>query len=422
MNNTSHQEAAEKEKKGLSPSEPTNQSHTQQQHEPKSSDSTASSNPGPAPQDDDQSVKSDPAKTPTSATSANQYWQPPKRKWIVTALLVMILLLGVLMILRAWQLPPFRNSMVSTDNAYVRGQTTIISPQVTGYVTKVYVQDFDDVKAGEPLIQIDDRIYKQKVAAASAGINLQDSNLANFDQNRRSKEAALAAREAEIANAQAQLQKAQADMTRVNILVADGSLSLRERDQTRAALKQAQTAVAQAKAQYRVAQEDLKSTHVGKTGLKANVDNARAQLGLAEIDLSNTIVRAPENGRLSEISVKNGQLVNAGSQLMFLVPKRKWVVANFKEAQTANIRVGQPAWFTIDALNHAKIKGYVEKISPAAGSEFSAIKPDTTTGNFVKVPQRIAVRIHIDEHSELFDRLRPGMSVEVSIDTSKVKS
>ena len=107
---------------------------------------------------------------------------------------------------------------------------------------------------------------------------------------------------------------------------------------------------------------------------------------------------------------------------MFLVPKRKWVVANFKEAQTANIRVGQPAWFKVDALNHVKIKGFVEKISPAAGSEFSAIKPDTTTGNFVKVPQRIAVRIRIDDKTELFERLRPGMSVEVSIDTSKVKS
>lgn len=359
--------------------------------------------------------------TSPTQPSANQ-WQPPKRKWFVTAMLVLVLMLGVLMILRAWKLPPFRNSMVSTDNAYVRGQTTIISPQVTGYVTKVYVQDFDEVKAGQPLIQIDDRIYKQKVAAAEAGIGLQDSSLANYEQNRRIKEANLVAREADIANAQAQLEKAQADMARVNVLVADGSLSLRERDQTRAALKQAQTGVAEAKAQYRVAQEDLKSTHVNKGGLKANVDNAHAQLGLAQIDLSNTVVRAPENGRLSEISVKNGQLVNAGTQLMFLVPARKWVVANFKEAQTANIRVGQPAWFTVDALNGAKIRGTVEKISPAAGSEFSAIKPDTTTGNFVKVPQRIAVRIRIDNHNELFERLRPGMSVVVSIDTTRVKA
>lgn len=359
---------------------------------------------------------------PSPAQPVASQWQPPKRKWFVTAILVLILMLGILMILRAWKLPPFRNAIVSTDNAYIRGQTTIISPQVTGYVTKVYVQDFDDVKAGQPLIQIDDRIYKQKVAAAEAGIGLQDSSLANYEQNRSSKEATLAARAADIANAQAQLEKAQADMARVNILVADGSLSLRERDQTRAALKQAQTGVTQAKAQYRIAQEDLKSTQINKSGLKANVDNAHAQLGLAQIDLSNTVVRAPDNGRLSEITVKNGQLVNAGTQLMFLVPSRKWVVANFKEAQTANIRVGQPAWFTVDALNGAKISGTVEKISPAAGSEFSAIKPDTTTGNFVKVPQRIAVRIRIDNHNELFERLRPGMSVVVNIDTTRVRT
>lgn len=420
MNNTHHQDSDQAEKKDTKQSKNSNQPQNNTDTESVQNNSPAQIEQQKQPAN--QPEKIDPAKATTSQTTSSDYWQPPKRKWIVTAILVIVLLLGVLMILRAWQLPPFRDSMVSTDNAYVRGQTTIISPQVTGYVTKVYVQDFDNVSAGQPLIQIDDRIYKQKVAAAAAGINLQDSILSNFDQNRRSKEAALVARQANIANAQAQLEKARADMARVNFLVADGSLSLRERDQTRAALKQTQTGVAEAKAQYRVAQEDLKSIHVNKSGLKANVDNARAQLGLAEIDLANTIVRAPENGRLSEISVKNGQLVNAGTQLMFLVPKRKWVVANFKEAQTANIRVGQPAWFTVDALNHAKIKGIVEKISPAAGSEFSAIKPDTTTGNFVKVPQRIAVRIRIDDHSEIFERLRPGMSVEVSINTSKAHS
>ncbi|MDF7676148.1 HlyD family secretion protein [Neisseriaceae bacterium ESL0693] len=354
----------------------------------------------------------------TQVKSASQ-WHPPQHKRWVTMGLIALLIIGVMLILNAWKLPPFQGSMVSTDNAYIRGQTTVISPQVTGYVTKVYVQDFDHVQAGQPLIQIDDRIYRQKVAAAEAGINIQDSTLANFDQNRRSKEATLVSRQADIANAKAQLQRAQADMNRVNALVADGSLSLRERDQTLATLKQAQTGLAEAQAQYKVAEEDLKSTFVGKKGLEANVNNARAQLGLAQIDLSNTVVRAPQAGQLSEISVKNGQLVNAGTQLMFLVPHKKWIVANFKEAQTANIRLGQPAWFKVDALNGAKIKGVVENISPAAGSEFSAIKPDTTTGNFVKVPQRISVRIRIDDKNKLFSRLRPGMSVVVTIDTRK---
>lgn len=356
---------------------------------------------------------------PNTVAAPPSQWHPPQRKRIITIGLIILLLIGILLILNAWKLLPFQNSIVSTDNAYIRGQTTIISPQVSGYVTKVYVQDFDDVKANQPLIQIDNRIYSQKVAAAQAGVHIQQNTLANFDQTRRSKEATVKARQADIANAQAQLQRAQADMLRANALVTDGSLSLREHDQTLATLKQAQTALEEAKAQYKVAQEDLKSTFVGKTGLEANVDNAQAQLGLAEIDLSNTVVRAPEAGRLSEISVKNGQLVNAGTQLMFLVPNKKWVVANFKEAQTANIRPGQHAWFKVDALDGAKIKGTVEKISPAAGSEFSAIKPDTTTGNFIKVPQRISVRIKIDDQDQLFDRLRPGMSVRVTIDTRK---
>ena len=356
---------------------------------------------------------------PNTVAAPPSQWHPPQRKRIVTIGLIILLLIGILLILNAWKLLPFQNSIVSTDNAYIRGQTTIISPQVSGYVTKVYVQDFDDVKANQPLIQIDSRIYSQKVAAAQAGVHIQQNTLANFDQTRRSKEATVKVRQADIANAQAQLQRAQADMQRVNALVTDGSLSLREHDQTLATLKQAQTALEEAKAQYKVAQEDLKSTFVGKTGLEANVDNAQAQLSLAEIDLSNTVVRAPEAGRLSEISVKNGQLVNAGTQLMFLVPNKKWVVANFKEAQTANIRPGQHAWFKVDALDGAKIKGTVEKISPAAGSEFSAIKPDTTTGNFIKVPQRISVRIKIDDQDQLFDRLRPGMSVRVTIDTRK---
>lgn len=377
-----------------------------------------------APANQQQKVAAQPAPQNASAGASTPnkpatQWRPPQRTRAVTIGLIVLLLIGIMLILNTWKLPPFRSAFVSTDNAYIRGQTTIISPQVTGYVTKVYVQDFDNVQAGQPLIQIDDRIYRQKVDAAEAGINMQNSTLANFDQNRHSKEATLTSRQADIANAKAQLQRAEADMQRVNSLVAEGSLSLRERDQTLATLKQAQTSVTVAQAQYKVAEEDLKSTFVGKKGLEANVNNAKAQLGLAQIDLSNTIVRAPEAGQLSEISVKNGQLVNAGTQLMFLVPQKKWIVANFKEAQTTNIRLGQPAWFQVDALNGAKIKGVVEKISPAAGSEFSAIKPDTTTGNFVKVPQRIAVRIRIDDKDKLFSRLRPGMSVVVTIDTSK---
>lgn len=328
-----------------------------------------------------------------------------------------IILAGALAILYAWGLPPFRPASQSTDNAYVRGQTTIIAPQVGGYVTEVLVQDFERVKAGQILVRIDDRIYRQRVAQGSASIAAQSANLSNSEQSRRSAEAQVQLQDAAAANARAQLVRAQADMRRVNELVDAGSVSLRERDQTLAAMRQAEAGVRQAEAQRRIALEQVRSVGVGRGGLEAGVANAEAARGLADIDLQNTIIRAPRDGTLSEVPVRVGQLVNPGSQLMYLVPQRHWVVANFKEAQTAKIRVGQRATLIIDALGGAKLAGHVESIAPAAGSEFSVIKPDTGSGNFVKVPQRIAVRIRIDKDQKLTERLGPGMSVIATVHT-----
>ena len=223
--------------------------------------------------------------------------------------------------------------------------------------------------------------------------------------------------DAAVANAQAQLVRAQADMRRVNELVDAGSVSLRERDQTLAAMRQAEAAVRQAAAQRQIALEQVRSVGVGRGGLAAGVENAKATRGLADIDLMNTVIRAPRDGKLSEVPVRVGQLVNPGTQLMYLVPQHHWVVANFKEAQTAKIRVGQRATLHVDALGGAELKGVVESIAPAAGSEFSVIKPDTGSGNFVKVPQRIAVRIRIDRDQKLSARLGPGMSVIATVHT-----
>ena len=138
----------------------------------------------------------------------------------------------------------------------------------------------------------------------------------------------------------------------------------------------------------------------------------------SEIDLANSIIRAPVDGRLSEIGVRNGAYVTAGTQLMFIVPHDIWVIANFKEAQTRKIVPGQKASFKVDALGNARFTGHVENLAPAAGSEFAVLKPDNATGNFVKVAQRIAVRIRIDPGQEMIQRLRPGMSVEARIDTA----
>ena len=349
---------------------------------------------------------------------AGSGWRPQRPGPVATVVIVLLVLGGIAAVLAAWRLPPFSTATEQTDNAYVRGRVTVIAPQVNGYVTQVLVRDFAQVKAGEVLAVIDQRIYRQRVEQAQAQVGAQNATLANALQAARSRTASLGAQEAAVENAQAQLLRAQADMARVNDLVTDGSVSLRERDQTLAALRQAQAGVKQATAAREIARQDIRTVEVGRGGQQAGVSGAEAALKLAQIDLANTVIRAPEAGRLSEVGVRVGQYVTAGSQLMFLVPAETWVIANFKEAQTARMTVGQPASFTVDALAGARLTGRVERISPAAGSEFAVLKSDNATGNFTKVPQRIAVRIRVDPGQRLAERLRPGMSVEARVDTA----
>jgi len=305
----------------------------------------------------------------------------------------------------------------TTENAMVRGQVTIISPQLSGYIVEVDVQDFQTVRQGQLLMRIDDRIYNQRLEQARAQLATQRAALANFAQSQKSASATIAQNEAALANAGAQAQRAQADLRRVEELAADGSLSARERDAARAAHAQALAQTAQSRAALEISRQNLKTVDVNRAALEAAVSNAEAAVKLAEIDLANTRITAPRNGQLGQVTVRLGAFVNAGAQLTALVPQTMWVVANMKETQMADVRLGQPVTFTVDALNHAKMRGHVEEISPATGSEFSVITPDNATGNFVKIAQRIPVRISIDPKQALAARLRPGMSVVASIDT-----
>jgi len=356
---------------------------------------------------------------PTSEpVPAGSGWKPPALSRASLAAIVLLVVAGVAAVLAAWRIGPFDTGRQYTDNAYVRGRVTVIAPQVSGYVTRVLVQDFAQVSAGQPLVEIDRRTYAQRVGQAAAQVEAQRATLANARQAAASRAASFGGQEAAVQNAEAQLLRAGADMARVNDLVSDGSVSLRERDQTLAALRQAQAAVAQARAAREVARQDVRTVEVGRGGQEAGVSGAEAALRLARIDLDNTLIRAPETGRLSEVGVRVGQYVTAGSQLLFLVPPGIWVIANYKEAQTARIAVGQRASFTVDALSNARLTGRVERISPAAGSEFAVLKSDNATGNFTKVPQRIAVRIRIDPGQRLAARLRPGMSVVARVDTA----
>ncbi len=327
-----------------------------------------------------------------------------------------IAILGVLIILYAWQLWPFTSAIQSTENAYVRGQVTFISPQVNGYLTSVEVVDLQPVQKGQLLMTIDDRIYRQRVHQAEAQLAMKQAALSNNLQQRRSAEATIASNKAALENARAQALKGGFDLKRVENLAADGSLSVRERDAARAANAQPQAAVRLAEAQVPVAQQNLQTVIVNRASLEGDVASAQAALELAQIDLANTRIVAPDAGQLGQLSVRKGAYVTAGTRLTSVVPDHKWIIANMKETQLADIRPDLPATFRVDALNGKRYNGHVEFISPAAGSEFSAISPDNATGNFVKIAQRIPVRIAID--AEDMRELRPGMSVEVSIDTA----
>jgi multidrug resistance efflux pump len=332
-----------------------------------------------------------------------------------------VAIIGVLVVLYAWQLPPFSSAIESTENVVVRGQITIIGPQLNGYVFEVPVQDFQFVKAGDLLVRLDDRIYKQRLNQSLAQLEQQKAALANNLQQRKSAEATIIQKQAAIANSDAQARKSQADLGRNEELIRDGSVSCRELDVTRAANAQAVAALAETSSALEISRQDLQTVIVNRASLEASVLNAEAAVELARIDLENTRVTAPRDGQLGQIGVRLGAYVNSGAQLMALVPDTLWVIANMKETQMDKIRIGQPVSFTVDALNHLQLLGHVQRISPATGSEFALLQSDNATGNFVKIAQRVPVRITVDEGQAEARRLRPGMSVVVSIDTGNTQ-
>ena len=361
------------------------------------------------------------AATPEGTTPPGASVTEPRslRVRIVSSLgFAAIAIVGVLIVLYAWQLPPFSSAVETTENALVRGQVTIIGPQLSGYVFEVPVQDFQHVKAGDLLVRLDDRIYKQRLDQALAQLAVQKASLANVVQQRNSAEATIKLRQAALVDSQAQARKSTADLRRNEELISDGSVSRRELDVTRAANAQTIAAVTQAQASLEIARQDLQTVIVNRGSLEAAVASAEAAVELARIDLSNTRITAPRDGQLGQIGVRLGAYVNSGAQLMALVPPQLWVIANMKETQMDNVQVGQPVTFTVDALNHRKFHGTVQHISPATGSEFSLLQADNATGNFVKIAQRVPVRITVDPNQAESERLRPGLSVVVSIDTA----
>ncbi|QEK36455.1 HlyD family secretion protein [Acinetobacter johnsonii] len=376
-----------------------------------------------------------PAETTATSENASQPEQPvtattpitpPSSKLIPTAkrtliLMFLILIIGIGIILWAWKIGPFDSAVESTDNSYVKGKTTVLSSQINGYVKDVLVSDFDHVKKGQVLMHIDATTYDQKVIQAEAGVDQAQNNLSNQTQSIAQRKADIVAAEAKVEQARAAYQLSLAQQQRYQQLGDSGAVSKSEQDKAFADTQNNLALLQQAQANVLVAKEALKTAQVAETGLKAQVTNAAAQLDQAQTTKNYSSIIAPMDGQLGEVNPRVGQYVAAGTQLLYLIPQQTWVTANFKETQIANMKIGQKAWFTVDALNHQKFTGHVEQISPAAGSEFSVLKADNATGNFTKVVQRIAVRIAIDPNQTGIENLRPGMSVISSVDTQSAQ-
>ncbi|RVT99507.1 HlyD family secretion protein [Rhodovarius crocodyli] len=326
---------------------------------------------------------------------------------------------GALFVLHAWGLPPFTSAVQMTDNAYVRGAVTTISPQVSGYIVDIPLQDYAEVHEGDLIARIDDRSYRARLEQARATLASAQAALANLELTRASREASIVVATAQIHNAQAGVEKAQLDLNRILPLLASQVQSRATGDNARVALRQAEAALEQARASHLVAERALAETQGQRQNLQAAVEGAEAAVHLAEIDLANTRVVAPRNGRLGEIGARVGQYVSPGTQVTALVPDQVWVIANYKETQIAGMRPGQVATLRVDALGGLALTGHVERFSPAAGSEFSVIRADNATGNFTKVAQRMPVRIAIDPGQAMAGLVSPGMSVVVSIDTDQ---
>ncbi|WP_199259919.1 HlyD family secretion protein [Paracoccus binzhouensis] len=323
---------------------------------------------------------------------------------------------GLLIVLYAWHLPPFTPAHPQTENAYIRGKVTTIAPQLSGYVAAVEVQDFQPVRAGQVIARLDDRQYRQKLAQARAVLEGAEAALQIQEQSVHSARASLQSAKAALSAAEAARDTAKSTWDRAQALQSRGVTAQSSADQTELALRQAEAAVTQGQSAIAVARETVNGAQVGLAAKRAEIASARAAVELAQIDLDNTVIRAPANGRLGQVGVRIGQYVTAGTALVSHVGPDVWVIANFKETQLHGVRVGDRATFTVDAMQHRAFTGRIEAFSPATASEFSLLGSSNATGNFTKIVQRLPIRISIDPGQAMSEYLEPGLSVVVTVD------
>ena len=307
----------------------------------------------------------------------------------------------------------------STDDAYVKADSTIIAPKVSGYIAKVLVGDNEKVRAGQTLAKIDDRDFKTALDQARADVAAAEASVRNIDAQLELQQPIIEQGTADVAAADANLKFAQEERARYDELMKSGSGTIQRAQQTDAALRASSAQLQHAKSGLLAAQRKIDVLTTQRAQAAAQLDRARAVAQQAALNLSYTEIAAPVDGTVGARSLRVGQYVQAGTQLMAVVPlDAVYVVANFKETQLTHVRAGQPVELHIDSFRNQTLRGHVDSLSPASGLEFALLPPDNATGNFTKIVQRVPVKIVLDDHS-LAGLLRPGMSAVPTVDTKQ---
>jgi membrane fusion protein (multidrug efflux system) len=351
-----------------------------------------------------------PAATTTSAPSRGR-----NGKLLMAGAAVIALVLGANYGWHWWTVGRFQET---TDNAFLQADKVTVAPKVAGFVSAVLVTDNQPVKAGDVLATIDDADYKVAIAEAQADLDKAVAQLDGYKAAVIQQQAQVETSRADIINAEAALTFAQQEAARSEDLLSRGAGTTQRAQQTRSDLVQRQGTLTKSRSALIAAEKQVVTYEALAKSAVATISGAQAKLDQAKLNLGHTTIRAPIDGVVGDRSVRVGQLVQAGVNLLTVVPMGRdiYLVANFKETQIGRMAKGQTVNFTVDAFGNHEFRGKVESFSPGTGAQFALLPPENATGNFTKIVQRIPVKIHLGD-DPLLAQLRPGLSVEATVET-----
>jgi membrane fusion protein (multidrug efflux system) len=308
--------------------------------------------------------------------------------------------------------------LVSTDDAYVDAHSVLISPKVTGYLLQVLVDDNQKVKAGAVIARVDPRDYQTALDQARANVAGAQASIDTLSQQIGEQRLAVGQARQAVDADQAALVYSQQNYQRYTQLARNGYGPVQQAQQVQSDLVQRQAALERDKAGVAVADKQISVLEAQLAQARAGLAQQQANERQAELNLGYTVLTAPVDGTVGVRTASVGQYVQAGTQLMAIVPLGSvYISANFMETQLTAVRAGEPVTITVDSFPGVTIRGRVDSLAPASGQQFALLPPDNATGNFTKIVQRIPVKIDVDPSEPLAGELRPGMSVEPTIDT-----